>query len=165
MEYKEVIEDNSNYKIYNLDMLNSQSLGFYYSTVNQNEEKSSRTVYDPIHGYMTFDSYVWEFIDTIEFQRLRNLRQLGNNHFIFPGGNHSRFEHSLGVAYLSQDLVNHLVGSDQNFNLNYHTYNKDKPNNEKQFYIKSITLAGLCHDLGHGPFSHLFDRNVIKNLE
>ena len=109
------------------------------------QSTKSRTIYDVVHGHIILDKYVWDFIDTPEFQRLRNLKQLGNTHYIFPSATHSRFEHSIGVAYLSNKLINHL-SSESNFE-------------------KTITLAGLCHDLGHGPFSHLFDRGVLKTLE
>jgi HD superfamily phosphohydrolase len=108
-------------------------------------ETKERIIYDAVHGHIRLDDYVWDFMDTPEFQRLRNLKQLGNSHYVFPSATHSRFEHSIGVAYLSNKLYKHL--------------SSDKT------YEKCVTLAGLCHDLGHGPFSHLFDRGVIKTLE
>jgi HD superfamily phosphohydrolase len=115
---------------------------------NASNDKS-RTVFDAIHGHLTFDSYVWDIIDTIPFQRLRNLRQTGNLHYVFPSATHSRFEHSIGVAYLSNKLFTHLATNKEDF----------------RYYEKVVTLAGLCHDLGHGPFSHLFDGYVIKTLK
>jgi HD superfamily phosphohydrolase len=123
----------------------------YYSQVsnfsaNFDCEHKQRTFFDAIYGHIVLDNYVWDFIDTPQFQRLRNLKQLGNCHYVFPSATHSRFEHSIGVAYLSNKLYNHLSDS-------------DRP------YERCVTLAGLCHDLGHGPFSHLFDRGVIKALE
>lgn len=127
------------------------SLAGDYSNIifgNNKEYTQQRTVLDCIHGHMKLDSYTWDYIDTIEFQRLRNLKQLGNAWYIFPGGTHTRFEHSLGVAHLSNRLCNLLCD-----------YKEDM-----RYYAKPITLAGLCHDLGHGPFSHLFDRWVIKAL-
>lgn len=121
--------------------------------------RSSRTVYDPIHGHLEFDDYVWEIIDTPEFQRLRNLFQLGNCSYVFPGATHTRFEHSIGVAYLSNRLSHHLIkSSKENKTFNFFDINSESN-------VRCVTLAGLLHDLGHGPFSHLFDRKVIKTLE
>jgi HD superfamily phosphohydrolase len=129
---------------------------------------SSRKVYDAVFGHLDFDNYVWEIIDTVEFQRLRNLKQLGNVHFVYPGGNHTRFEHSLGVANLSSKLIAHLLsGLNKNEYFNISSFNTSIPkiSINDDFNIKAVTLAGLLHDLGHGPFSHLFDRKVIKYLE
>lgn len=147
--------------------INSQIYTFNeYTKSNRNStqnKNSKRTIYDAIHEHIELDDYVWEIVDTVEFQRLRNLKQLGNCHFIFPGGTHSRFEHSIGVAYLSNKLISHLLkGVKENtpvFNIN----NSNRINED--FNIRAVTLAGLVHDLGHGPFSHLFDRKVIKALK
>jgi HD superfamily phosphohydrolase len=128
------------------------NLAFNYSNVSIPgifKTDKSRTVFDAIHGHLTFDSYVWDVIDTLPFQRLRNLKQIGNGHYVFPSATHSRFEHSIGVAYLSNKVFNHLCPNKEDY----------------RYYEKVITLAGLCHDLGHGPFSHLFDRFVIKTLK
>ena len=130
------------------------------------KHQHKRTVYDAIHGHMELDSLIWEFIDTVEFQRLRNLKQLGNTYLIFPGGTHSRFEHSIGVAYLSKKLISHLIaGLNENYGKKcvFDINNMERINDT--FNIRAVALAGLLHDLGHGPFSHLFDRKVIKYLE
>ena len=65
----------------------------------------SKIIYDPIHKYMKFDLILLKIIDTIEFQRLKNLKQLGLCYHVFPGASHNRFEHSLGVSYLSGLLI------------------------------------------------------------
>ncbi|EDR28338.1 sam/hd domain protein, putative [Entamoeba dispar SAW760] len=89
---------------------------------------------------------------TIEFQRLRRIKQLGTAHYIFPSGTHTRYEHSLGVAQLANKMVREL---------NIKQCQKEEV--DKNDYVtgqdaKLIEIAGLCHDLGHGPFSHLYER-------
>lgn len=107
-------------------------------------EESSKYLSDYIHGYMLFSRGVINFIDTPQFQRLRDLKQLGTTFLIFPGATHTRFEHSLGVAHLSSTWMERFKLSQPELEI-------------KDSDIKAVTLAGLCHDLGHGPFSHVFD--------
>ncbi|KAJ1920169.1 hypothetical protein H4219_001542 [Mycoemilia scoparia] len=110
--------------------------------------KGYKHIYDPIHGYIKLDSYVIDFIDTPQFQRLRDLKQLGSAYFVFPGASHNRFEHSIGVSHLSNKMVQQLKSHQPELGIS----DRD---------VRCITLAGLCHDLGHGPFSHVFDRDFI----
>ena len=118
-----------------------------------------KTIYDPIHGNMTFPKIMWDIIDTPQFQRLRNLRQLSTNHFIYMGNNHTRFEHCLGTGFLSRDLVNRC------FDIISKKEKSDKliDKNEIDYLKQCVSIAGLCHDIGHGPFSHAFDI-IIDNL-
>ncbi|CAG8786411.1 8668_t:CDS:2, partial [Dentiscutata erythropus] len=103
-------------------------------------------------GYMKFDQWAVKFIDTPHIQRLRGIKQLGTTFYVFPGATHSRFEHSLGTAHLAYTLTKKLQ-----FQVceNYSEY--DLRN------LKCVTLAALCHDLGHGPYSYLFNRDFIRN--
>lgn len=110
----------------------------------QMEAGPSKVFNDPIHGHVELHPLLIKIIDTPQFQRLRNIKQLGGVYFVFPGASHNRFEHSIGVGYLAGRLAQAL--------------------NEKQPEllisrrdILCVQIAGLCHDLGHGPFSHMFD--------
>ena len=109
----------------------------------------TKLIYDVIHGYIEFHPLSLSIIDTPEFQRLRNIKQLGACHFIFPAATHTRFQHSLGVAYLSRVMIENIKQNNPDLEINQDT-------------IENIEIAGLCHDLGHGPFSHLFD-NLLLN--
>ena len=103
---------------------------------------------DPIHGYIKINANALQFIDTRQFQRLRYLKQLGTLSYIFHSANHTRFEHSIGVGYLSGNLLLNLK--------------KDQPELEiTNKYINIVQLSGLLHDIGHGPFSHIFDSEFI----
>lgn len=86
-----------------------------------------------------------QFIDTPQFQRLRYLKQLGTTSFVFTGAVHTRFEHSVGVSHLANRVVTQLQQRQPELEIS------DRE-------VKLVTLAGLCHDLGHGPFSHAFEQ-------
>ena len=104
---------------------------------------------DSIHGAIEIDDVCLQVIDTAQFQRLRDLKQLGSTYYIYPGASHNRFEHSLGVCYLAGIMVEHFKSTQPELELT---------DND----VKCVKLAGLCHDLGHGPFSHLFDNLFMK---
>uniref|UniRef100_H3BG19 Deoxynucleoside triphosphate triphosphohydrolase SAMHD1 n=1 Tax=Latimeria chalumnae TaxID=7897 RepID=H3BG19_LATCH len=103
---------------------------------------------DPIHGHIDLHPLLIQIIDTPQFQRLRDIKQLGGTYFVFPGASHNRFEHSVGVGYLAGCLVRTLKEKQPELEIN-----------ERD--ILCVQIAGLCHDLGHGPFSHLFDGKFI----
>jgi HD superfamily phosphohydrolase len=113
-------------------------------------------IQDTVHGMMEFrgmETLVVEVLRTREVQRLRRVRQLGLVHLVFPGGEHSRLVHSVGAAYLavlfgrqlrygSQDSVGPFLLPDETA-------------------VRDFALAALFHDLGHGPLSHAWEREVI----
>lgn len=93
---------------------------------------------DPIHGYIDLYPFEEKIVNEPEFQRLRRIKQLGFSSVVYPSATHTRFEHSLGVMYLSGELASSLSG-----------LKKDE--------IEEIRLAGLLHDLGHLPYSHTLE--------
>ncbi|KAF0526937.1 HD phosphohydrolase domain-containing protein [Gigaspora margarita] len=110
---------------------------------------ANKLIKDPIHGYIEFEDWVIQFKDTPQFQRLRDIKQLGIAFYVFPGATHTRFEHSLGTAHLAYNLTKRLQ-------------EQQEKNDDDDCNLKCVTLDALCHDLGHGPYSHLFDRDFIK---
>ncbi|XP_028427160.1 deoxynucleoside triphosphate triphosphohydrolase SAMHD1 [Perca flavescens] len=106
---------------------------------------------DPIHGTVELHPLLIKIIDTPQFQRLRNIKQLGGVYFVYPGASHNRFEHSIGVAHLAGQLVEALRTRQPELDIN----DRD---------VLCVKIAGLCHDLGHGPFSHLYDKMFIPKV-
>lgn len=98
---------------------------------------------DPIHGNIRLDQTEEKIVDTPEMQRLRYIRQLDTTYLIFPGANHSRFEHSLGTMQVTKELAKNI-------------YDKEP---------KELAYVGLLHDIGHGPFSHLSESVIKKYLK
>lgn len=104
---------------------------------------------DQVYGHIELPALCVAFIDTPQFQRLRLLKQLGAGYFVFPGASHNRFEHSIGVAWLAGVLMRRIQHCQPELELSKHD-------------VELVQLTGLVHDLGHGPFSHLFDANFLK---
>ena len=99
-----------------------------------------------IHGDIYVSDLALSLIDTREFQRLHYIHQMGMAYKVFPTAKHSRFEHSIGTYYLTGLLLDRLDPE----GLDSHTR-------------ELIKIGGLLHDIGHGPFSHLFDNFFLKD--
>ena len=112
-------------------------------------------ILDPIHGFIRFDALEQTLIDSLPFQRLRYIRQMGVTYFLYPGTNHTRFEHSLGVMELVTRIFDIVVSRhNQIINLGL---------TEEQlcYWRKILRLAALCHDMGHLPFSHTAEKKIL----
>ena len=104
---------------------------------------------DPIHKYIPITDLEKKLIDTEFFQRLRKIRQLAGAHLVYPSAQHTRFEHSIGAMHLAGLAAESLL------NKGYITCKED---------VESLRIAALLHDIGHGPFSHLFEE-VLREKE
>ncbi len=102
------------------------------------------TIFDPVHREYDLCPELVDIINCQEFQRLRRLKQLSTAHWVWLGATHTRFEHSISVAYLSGHMATSLQRKQPELNIT-----------NRQILL--VQLAGLLHDVGHGPFSHLFD--------
>jgi len=101
-------------------------------------------IYDCVHGFIHFNELESALIDTEVFQRLHYIHQLGISYMIYPGGTHTRFEHSLGTMHLASQIFDRIA-----------------PNQNKAYWRQMLRLAALCHDLGHLPFSHVAERQLL----
>jgi HD superfamily phosphohydrolase len=104
---------------------------------------------DPIHGYIKITQQERELIDSIYVLRLRRIHQLAGAYMVYPGGVHTRFEHVVGVMHVAG-----LIGQ----SLAAKTGLKDDD-------VQELRIAGLLHDVGHGPFSHLFEEILAEKTD
>ena len=109
-----------------------------------------KIINDPVFGFMTLQSeLIFDLIEHPWFQRLRRIKQLGLSNTVFPGANHTRFEHALGAAHLMQLALDSLSL-------------KGIQITEKE--AESATIAILLHDIGHGPFSHTLENSIVEGV-
>ncbi|MFP3985160.1 MAG: HD domain-containing protein [Candidatus Bathyarchaeia archaeon] len=104
---------------------------------------------DPVHGYVYVTKTQKDILDSFPMQRLHRLRQLAGAEYVYPGANHTRFEHSIGAMYLAQRLT-------ENSNVSQYLSKEN---------MLMVHLAALLHDVGHGPFSHVFEHLLEKFLD
>ena len=114
---------------------------------------------DPVHGYVELpDPLVDGVVDTRPFQRLRYVRQLSATHLVYPGANHTRFEHSLGVYHLGRTVFENLRRQPY--------FTRDATTDELEEIQRTLECACLLHDVGHPPFSHLsegfLDEGILR---
>ena len=116
---------------------------------------SDKVFRDPLYNYIAFDrqrdGWLIELLNCPEVQRLRRIHQLGVSNFTYPGADHTRFAHSLGVTHLMQLVLDHLT--------------RACPASKIGGAQQALLATALLHDVGHGPFSHLFEPCLGINHE
>src|SRR5882762_8230107 len=108
------------------------------------DRASAKTITDTVHGTIRLEPLALGLLETLELQRLNSIRQLGLTYLVFPGANHSRVEHCLGVGHVAGEMARALGLSDDE--------------------RKLVQAAGLLHDVGHGPFSHTLEHVLSREL-
>ena len=109
-----------------------------------------KIINDPVYGFISIPGdFIFDLIEHSWFQRLRNIKQLGLTSFVYPGANHSRFQHCLGALHLMDMAIKTLKSKGVDIT----------PEEEE-----AVFCAILLHDLGHGPFSHALENSIITGI-
>jgi HD superfamily phosphohydrolase len=109
-----------------------------------------KIINDPVYGFISIPGdFVFDLVEHPWFQRLRNIKQLGLTNFVYPGANHTRFQHGLGALHLMEMAISTLRSKGAEIS----------PDEEEATYI-----AILLHDIGHGPFSHALENSIISGI-
>src|SRR3989344_2454610 len=120
---------------------------------------ADKKIYDSVHGFIPFDEYEKEVIDSLPFQRLHYIHQLGIAYLVYPGATHTRFEHSLGVMFLATLMFDKICKS---VRPDVFHFVPRKGSSEYLYWKRVLRMAALCHDLGHLPFSHVAEQDLLN---
>ncbi len=109
-----------------------------------------RVINDPVFGFINIpNEFIYDIIQHPYLQRLNRIRQLGVTSFVYPGAQHTRFHHSIGAMYLMNEALKNL---------------KEKGHDISNEEYNGALAAILLHDVGHGPFSHILEHTLVKNI-
>jgi len=122
---------------------------------------ADKKIYDSVHGFIPFDEFEKELIDSIPFQRLHYIHQLGIAYLVYPGATHTRFEHSLGVMSLATVMFEKICTS---VRPDVFHFVPRKGSSDFLYWRRVLRMAALCHDLGHLPFSHAAETDLLGAL-
>ena len=119
-----------------------------FSKSNTNNKK--KIINDPIYGFITVPhEVIFDIIEHPTFQRLRRIKQLGMSHLVYPGAQHTRFQHAIGATYLVSKAIRVI---------------KNKGTEITPEEELACLIAILLHDIGHGPFSHTLEHDIVSGI-
>jgi HD superfamily phosphohydrolase len=116
--------------------------------------KVTHEVRDPIHTFIRMDTQERAIFDSRPFQRLRHIHQLALTSLVYPGATHMRFEHSLGVMGLAEQVFNVVTHREHIHDDVLDLFEPLLSEDQRRYWRRVVRLAALCHDMGHLPFSH-----------
>ena len=118
---------------------------------------------DPVHGFIRVSTDERRVIDSRPVQRLRHIHQLATSFLIYPGATHKRFEHSLGVMELAGRVFD-VITEEENIHAVIREQVPEIADRTKRDYWRTVVrMAALCHDIGHLPFSHAAERDLLPD--
>jgi HD superfamily phosphohydrolase len=108
-----------------------------------------KIINDPVYGFIKIPfEIIFDLIEQPVFQRLRRIRQLGLTHYVYPGANHTRFQHAIGAMHLMGQAIGEI---------------RSRGHEITDAEARAVTIAILLHDIGHGPFSHSLENSLIRD--
>lgn len=122
--------------------------------------KTFHEIRDPIHVFIKLDSHERRVLDSRPFQRLRSIHQLALTYLVYPGASHKRFEHSLGVMELAGRVFDVLTAESASDEIKKHLPQLTDIDGLR-YWRKVLRMAALCHDIGHLPFSHAAEKELL----
>jgi len=131
-----------------------------FSSLNNDTITKPKVIHDSVHGTNMFSPHEIAFLDLPIIQRLRKISQTDVASYVYPSGNHNRFEHTVGVTVIAGQMVD-AIYSKNNIYL-------DGIDKEKEYIYNHCRIAAILHDCGHGPFSHLSEHvyeNQLLNIK
>ena len=123
--------------------------------------KHIHEIRDPIHVFIKLDSAERKVLDSQPFQRLRHIHQLAMTYLVYPGASHKRFEHSLGVMELASRVFDVITNPYNILSEIRETLPEIASEKEKSYWRQVLRMAALCHDIGHLPFSHAAEKELL----
>lgn len=117
---------------------------------NAHRNNKKKIINDPVYGFITIpDEFIFDLIEHPFVQRLRRIKQLGMTHLVYPGALHTRFHHVIGAMHLMQQAINSIRRKGHEI----------LPEEER-----AALIAILLHDIGHGPFSHALEYDIVNGV-
>ena len=117
---------------------------------NRNTLNKKKIINDPVYGFISLpNDIIFDLIEHPFYQRLRRIKQLGMSHLVYPGALHTRFHHALGATHLMMKAIESL---------------RRKGHEITEEEETAALIAILLHDIGHGPFSHTLEHDIVRNI-
>lgn len=123
--------------------------------------KGSHEIRDAIHVFIRYSSHERRVIDSLPFQRLRSIHQLALSFLVYPGATHKRFEHSLGVMELAGRAFDVVTAQDNVTDVIRKSFPEIGDLQARPYWRTVLRMAALCHDIGHLPFSHAAEKELL----
>jgi len=123
--------------------------------------KNIHEIRDPVHVFIRLDTDERRVVDSVPFQRLRYIHQLAMSYLVYPGATHKRFEHSLGVMELAGKVFDVFTNNDNVYPEVRELIPEIGQRDKLIYWRRALRMAALCHDLGHLPFSHAAEKELL----